>query len=421
MSQWSGRLDEPIIALDSQSLDELELLLGGLYGGRRAYNLPSQAPTDTLVDVTLKVPASTAEAAMGHKALLLTDVDGTPLARVTVAATSEENDAHRYVAGPVSPMQPAEHSPARKMRITRPLAAPGMESRPIMVAAFSHRPHSDEIASAVLRARDEDAQLWLVAVTGTTENHDLFPLIEELQRWEASSGNGRVGMLVVPNYSDSTRDEQRNRGQFVLDRLGADHVLDFTYGNDFHPVATTEQGTRGEGLVVLFTGLSGSGKSTLARALAEHFQKADDRKVTLLDGDEVRRFLTAGLGFSREDRNTNVERIGWVASLISKSGGVAICAPIAPFEESRARVRELAEASGRYILVHVSTPLDVCEKRDRKGLYAKARAGLIPDFTGIDSPYEFPGDADYVVDTSVKSVEDSITDLLGIIGERRKS
>ncbi len=154
------------------------------------------------------------------------------------------------------------------------------------------------------------------------------------------------------------------------------------------------------GLVVLMTGLSGSGKSTLARALAEHVEATSSRRVSLLDGDHVRRMLSAGLGFDRKDRELNVLRIGFVAAEVARHGGVAVCAPIAPYARTREQVRAMVREVGDLVLVHVSTPLAECERRDLKGLYARARAGEIPAFTGISDPYEEPHDADVVVDTS---------------------
>ncbi|WEG07909.1 adenylyl-sulfate kinase [Microbacterium horticulturae] len=172
------------------------------------------------------------------------------------------------------------------------------------------------------------------------------------------------------------------------------------------------------GVVVLFTGLSGSGKSTVASALRAELED-DGMRTTQLDGDEVRQFLSRGLGFDRASREANVERIGYVASLVAHHGGIAIAAPIAPFAAARQRVRELAaEAGAAFLLVYVSTPLDVCEARDRKGLYAKARAGEIPDFTGISSPYEAPDDADVVIDTSVIDLDDAVGQVRAALVER---
>lgn len=154
------------------------------------------------------------------------------------------------------------------------------------------------------------------------------------------------------------------------------------------------------GFTVFFTGLSGSGKSTVANALAGRLSERPERRITLLDGDLVRTHLSSELGFSREHRDLNVTRIGFVAAEVTRHGGIAICAPIAPYRTTRDRVRDMVSAAGRFVLVHVSTPLEVCEARDRKGLYAKARAGLIAEFTGISDPYETPTDAEVTVDTS---------------------
>jgi sulfate adenylyltransferase len=155
-----------------------------------------------------------------------------------------------------------------------------------------------------------------------------------------------------------------------------------------------------QGITLFFTGLSGSGKSTLAKILYAKFIEAGGRPVTLLDGDVVRHNLSSELGFSRQHRDLNIRRIGFVASEITKNGGVAICAPIAPYAAARRAVRELIEQHGAFIEIHVATPLEICEKRDRKGLYAKARKGLIPEFTGVSDPYETPEHPEIRVDTT---------------------
>ncbi len=155
-----------------------------------------------------------------------------------------------------------------------------------------------------------------------------------------------------------------------------------------------------QGFTVFFTGLSGAGKSTVANALMVKLMEMGGRPVSLLDGDIVRKHLSSELGFSKEHRDLNILRIGYVASEITKNRGIAICAPIAPYAETRRRVREMIEPHGGFIEIHVATPLEVCEQRDRKGLYAKARAGLIKGFTGISDPYEVPENAEMSVDTS---------------------
>ncbi|MEJ7707797.1 MAG: adenylyl-sulfate kinase [Nocardioidaceae bacterium] len=154
-----------------------------------------------------------------------------------------------------------------------------------------------------------------------------------------------------------------------------------------------------QGFTVFFTGLSGSGKSTIANRLVLRLRDLGDRSVSLLDGDEVRQRLSSELRFSREDRDRHVLRMAYVAGEVTKSGGVAVCAPIAPYAATRAEVRRMVEAGGGFLLVYVDTPLEICEERDRKGLYAKARAGLVSQFTGVSDPYEEPVDADVVVDT----------------------
>ncbi len=169
------------------------------------------------------------------------------------------------------------------------------------------------------------------------------------------------------------------------------------------------------GLVVFFTGLSGSGKSTIARGLAEALSERGDRTVSLLDGDHVRQLLSAGLTFSRADRDLNIARIGYVAAEVARHGGIAICAPIAPYAEARAAVRKVVTEVGDFLLVYVSTPVEVCEARDRKGLYAKARAGLIKGFTGVSDPYEEPRDADLVLDTSAMTREQAVSAVLRLL------
>ncbi len=168
-----------------------------------------------------------------------------------------------------------------------------------------------------------------------------------------------------------------------------------------------------QGFVVFFTGLSGSGKSTVANALRVKLLEGGGRPVTLLDGDLVRKHLSSELGFSKEHRDLNIERIGFVAAEIARHGGIALCAPIAPYDRTRKQVRSMVEeAGGGFALVHVATPLEVCEARDRKGLYAKAREGIIKEFTGISDPYEEPADADHVLDTTDTTPEEAAQEVL---------
>ena len=167
-----------------------------------------------------------------------------------------------------------------------------------------------------------------------------------------------------------------------------------------------------QGFTVFFTGLSGAGKSTIANALVARLLEIGGRAVTLLDGDVVRKWLSSDLGFSKAHRDINIRRIGFVASEISRNGGIAVCALIAPYDNVRKEVRAMVGRVGSFVLVFLSTPIEVCEQRDRKGLYAKARAGLIPQFTGISDPYEPPDDADLIIDATNTTPDAAVEEIL---------
>jgi sulfate adenylyltransferase len=196
---------------------------------------------------------------------------------------------------------------------------------------------------------------------------------------------------------------------------GADIPEWFTFPDVAKELRRTHPPRLEQGFTVFFTGLSGAGKSTIANALFVKFLELGGRPVTLLDGDIVRKHLSSELGFSKAHRDLNIMRIGFVASEITKNGGVALCAPIAPYDAVRKAVREMVQPHGGFVLVHLSTPLEVCEGRDRKGMYAKARAGILKEFTGISDPYEAPADAEVVVDTTDLTPEqaaDAVFDYL---------
>ena len=186
----------------------------------------------------------------------------------------------------------------------------------------------------------------------------------------------------------------------------------FSYPDVIAELRRTHPARHQQGFCMFFTGLSGAGKSTLANALMVKLMELGGRRVTLLDGDIVRKNLSSELGFSREHRDLNIRRIGYVASEIVKNGGIAICAPIAPYTATRRDVRDVIEEFGGFIEVHVATSLEICEERDRKGLYAKARAGLIKEFTGISDPYEVPENAEMTIDTATLSPEEAAQRML---------
>lgn len=173
-----------------------------------------------------------------------------------------------------------------------------------------------------------------------------------------------------------------------------------------------------QGATIWLTGLPSAGKTTIANALAERL-RAGGHRVEVLDGDEIREFLSAGLGFTREDRHTNVQRIGFVAELLASKGVKALVPVIAPYADSREAVRKRHRAAGTaYVEAHVATPVHVCSVRDVKGLYAKQAAGEISGLTGVDDPYEIPADPDIRIETRERSVERSTAALLALLGER---
>src|SRR5438477_58448 len=203
-------------------------------------------------------------------------------------------------------------------------------------------------------------------------------------------------MVYVEDRDQYMPDDEVPAGTRVLNISGTEQRRRLNEGSElpewFTPAAVAHELRRSyppraqQGVTVFFTGLSGSGKSTIAGVVMVKLLEMGGRPVTLLDGDIVRKHLSSELGFSKEHRDINIRRVGFVASEITKNGGIALCAPIAPYDATRREVREMVESGGGFVLVHVSTPLEVCEARDRKGLYAKARAGVVKEFTGISDP-----------------------------------
>lgn len=405
---WSDLADLPVHGLDDADLDELELVLLGARDGLPSLDLPPDART----------------AAAGD-GLVLSDPQGTPLARLE--------------GGTLTPLRPAAHGPGRHLRL---VANNVLAGGPSVAVGFREPPTLADLRRATdLRAAADCDRLLLVALVGHGAPVGVRPA--DLVRSVVSAADSLDGAeaLVVPATAAPS-----GALSVPLDELlrayGCIATLDATATRDASEAADLRRVTAGgdpgdllpaasltavrrshpvglaRGAVILLSGLSGSGKSTIARALADRIEDDGQRNVTLLDGDEVRRMLSAGLGFDRESRELNVRRIGYVAALVAEHGGLAICAPIAPFAAARADMRARAEAVGEFVLVHVSTPLEVCEARDRKGLYAKARAGLVPEFTGISSPYEQPTDADLVIDTTDTPIDDAVDLVLAELTRR---
>jgi len=197
-------------------------------------------------------------------------------------------------------------------------------------------------------------------------------------------------------------------------RTGEDIPEWFSFGNVVEILRKAHPPRNKQGFCVFFTGLSGSGKTTVANALVERLMEIQDRPITVLDGDHVRQMLSSGLGFSKSDRILNIKRIGYVASLVVKHGGIVIAAPIAPHAEARDWARECVKENGKggFFETHLATPIETCEGRDRKGLYKKARSGQLKGFTGIDDPYELPENPEIKINTATSSISQSVDTIV---------
>jgi sulfate adenylyltransferase len=375
-------------------LDDLELLVSGAYAPISRFNEPG-------TPVTLALPDGATEAE-------LVDPEGLPLA--TVAAD-----------GSITPLTHAQYGPFRRLHLT-----PAQVREQHAGATFI--PVVDALSEDEIEQVRSHGRVVLLALMGTgTPALSPVALVRATLAAAAHLDDASVVAVPLPSHGD---DEEAVTADHALgaqvisnyaagDPVVALPVVGDTYPDDIAAIVDEDQPAPDEqGLVLFFTGLSGSGKSTLAQALMDRLLERGGRTVTSLDGDVVRRHLSAGLTFSKADRETNIRRIGWVAAEIARHGGVAVCSPIAPFAETRAQVREMVEqAGGAFFLVHVATPLEECERRDRKGLYAKARAGEIPEFTGISSPYEEPDDASVRVDTTGRTIDDALSDVINALAE----
>jgi sulfate adenylyltransferase len=378
-----------------RELDDLELLLAGAYAPLERFN-------DSGSPVTLALPADVSAAAAAAGAVELVDPEGFPLARARV-------DADGQPTGDVEGLAQATYGPFRRLRLT-PREVGERHQGSTFVAV--REPISDRQLAQIADAR---GPVVLLALVGAGTPRGVTPV--GLIRATLAAAEGVTGVSVVavpfPAHGAGLADAVLE-GRVVAAYAGTDQVLELAPGGDLPPavaevVATDQRTTDRPGVVLFFTGLSGSGKSTIARGLVDLLLEQGTRTVTSLDGDVVRRTLSAGLTFSGADRITNIRRIGWVAAEIARHGGVAVCSPIAPFDATRKEVRTMAaDAGAAFFLVHVATPLEECERRDRKGLYSRARSGEIPDFTGISSPYEPPEDADVRVDTTGRTVAEAL-------------
>jgi len=411
----------------ARELDDLDLLVKqALSPPPAGFVDPSSAADES--SITLVTSAEVAEMATGAGQLDLVDPEGAPLARLAVTGTWAADDGRVGLVGPVTSLADNVFGPFRRLYLS-PAEVHRDHPADELLAVAVRRPLSlSDIARIEESAgeRGRTALLLVCAGSGMAQGVSGHALVRATQA--ATAHLERPALVVVVAAADRGH-EAANRWllssvarAFATETVILDAAPFEPTGersglpDDVAAIVAADRPPRDrQGVVFFFTGLSGSGKSTLARALMDHILEQGDRTVTSLDGDVVRHHLSKGLGFSREDRETNILRIGFVAAEISRHGGVAICSPIAPFEATRAEVRRMVEqAGGGFVLIHVATPLAECERRDRKGLYAKARAGLIPDFTGISSPYEEPPDA-VKVDTTDRDIAQCLDEILDAV------
>lgn len=425
------------------------------------------------VAVTLEIPYEVASRLVLEdplrRTIVLTDPEGAPVAALEVSDAWPVADRRYGIGGTVRRMGDGGHGPFQRLRRTpeevRALLPPGrvlgvVADRPLhrpQLAQIAHAARTlgahllimipvsgagpdglppEALVRAVFAARDRMPPATIVAVPLLTRGDEMrdallrarvagsYGVTHMLSTGETLSG-GNLRVLVPRELAYDNRDGQwrwrddippRNR-RLAMTPAEVDDLLDrgFPLPEWHTPPAVAKELVRARpprrhrGLVVFFTGYSGSGKSTIARGLADSLRETGERTITLLDGDVVRRELSAGLGFSKADRDANVRRIGWVSAEVGRHRGMAVACPIAPYENARAAVRAMAvEAGAGFVLVHVNTPLEVCEQRDRKGLYARARAGQLRGMTGIDDPYEEPADAELTIDTTTITVPEAI-------------
>ena len=425
----------PGVRLNDAALADLQLHLGGVQlpwdvlGGSLASNSGADPSQPRLVGVA--VGEGVDLPARDQPTLLLLDRQNTPVAAMVRATTIHAGPAGAVAHGEIEPVtrtpplaRARDHDAAGclvvvAMRpwLTADTAALGLDRvtageapRHVLVLVPSESASPDAVPARTLQKCIDRAIANLPGVEVRTA-----PLV-----WRDPDSDRALALAVAEAFPSSRAvalDPRDADWRAALEFLAAGEPLPSTTltGGAARALLQWRPPPERRGLVVMFTGLSGSGKSSLATALVAWLEANTDRTVTLLDGDVVRQQLSSGLGFDSASRDLNIRRIGYVASEIARHHGIAVCAPIAPFDASRKAVRALVEPLGDFVLIHMATPLAECERRDRKGLYSKARAGLVDEFTGITSPYEVPADADLVLDTSELTVPQSLAQVLDLL------
>ncbi len=378
--------------LTTDQVDHLELLLRGLLAPADGY--PPGRP--------LAVGAELAGRAATGEPIALRDPEGVVLAALT--PSSIQSDA---IAGRVEGLELPLRYDHRELREDLD-AAGGLA---IFTSVPLHRSGIEAARQAAVVTGIPPTVFLMVG--GRTEPFALVRLLKAALPHLPDGTKLRL-LPVAPGDAETRAAVEANANAAAVIEIDPG-TPDDTFPEIAALLAEVDPPRSARGLTVFFTGLSGSGKSTIANLLRVRLNERGGRTISLLDGDLVRKNLSSELTFSKEHRNLNIQRIGYVASEITKHGGLAICAPIAPYDAVRKQVRETVSAHGDFILIHVATPLEACEARDRKGLYAMARAGKIKEFTGISDPYEVPGDAELVVQTTGCTPDEACDEVLAYL------
>ncbi len=437
--------DMTSLDLSQSQVNDLELLLSGAYAPLEGYlnQAEHQSVCDSmrLADGTLWPLALsleiTRELAANYRRedrIALRDPEGILLAILSVEDTFEYQDRY-YAGGKIEGITLPVHYSHRPLRLLPHNARPGKRIAIVTCGIL----HTGQLEKALHFAGENNCGLLIQALD--TGNDDLFGRIRAIKATLKAYREHDIELSVLP--ATASGDARGwllqaliagNYGCSVILSSGDMSLIDEYSGEMALSGLSIPEGSSGDlpeesakeleriypgknrqGFTVFFSGLSGSGKSTIANILRVKLLERAPRNVTLLDGDLVRKNLSSELTFSREHRNLNVLRIGFVAGEITRHGGIAICAPIAPYDEVRKKVRSLIDSHGGFILIHVATPLDICESRDRKGLYAMARTGKIREFTGISDPYEPPEDAEITIQTTEISPEQACRQVIAYL------
>ncbi|MCP4847796.1 MAG: adenylyl-sulfate kinase [Verrucomicrobiaceae bacterium] len=435
--------------LHQAQVNDLELLLGGAYSPLSGYLTQAdyQSVCDSMrlqdgrlwpLPLSLEISKNLAGDITKEDQIALRDPEGVLLAILSVEDVFEQDGKH-LLGGMVEGITLPLHYDHPELRLT-----PATESTKPRVALFSRDIlHQEELEAASQYANAHGAGLLIQSLD--SGNDDIFGRIRCIKAAITNSPVKDIQLSILPATAPSDAKGvllqaiiAANYGCSAILSSADTSLVEQHYEEISIKAAPLPEGSPDnispqvsaefkkmnppkdeQGFTVFFSGLSGSGKSTIANILRVKLLEHAARKVTLLDGDLVRKNLSSELTFSREHRNLNILRISFVAGEITRHGGIAICAPIAPYDDIRKQARSLIGNYGGFILIHVATPLEVCEARDRKGLYAMARAGKISEFTGISDPYEPPEDAELTIQTTEISAEqacDQVIEYLEVQG-----